>query len=118
MDALLNDDHPPRGNLMEVAIRYLNTFWIHLFAYLNDGAYSIDNSIAERFIHPLSGKRKNSLFLGIDKMPRVSVAYHTIISTCKMQSVSVFRYFKKLFSEIIKGRKDYENFLPLNISLS
>ena len=37
-------------------IAYLmNTFWTQLFAYLNDGSYSIDNSIAERFIRPLAG---------------------------------------------------------------
>ena len=31
---------------MEKAINYMNTFWTQLFAYLNDGSYSIDNSIA------------------------------------------------------------------------
>ena len=50
-------------------IAYLmNTFWTQLFAYLNDGSYSTDNSIAERFIRPLAGERKNSLFFGSDKM--------------------------------------------------
>mgnify|MGYP002298236655 CR=1 FL=1 len=43
---------------MEKAINYMNTFWTRLFAYLNDGSYSIDNSIAERFIRPLAGERK------------------------------------------------------------
>ena len=36
----------------------------NLFSYLNNGRYDIDNSIAERFIHPLASKRKNSLFFG------------------------------------------------------
>ena len=104
LDALSNNSHPSRGELMDKAIRYMNTFWTQLFAYLNNGSYSIDNSIAERFIRPLSGERKNSLFFGSDKMARVSAAYHTIILTCKMQGVSVLRDFKKLFIEIIKGR--------------
>ena len=99
-------------------IAYLrNTFWTQLFAYLNDGSYSIDNSIAERFIHPLAGERKNSLFFGSDKMARVSAVYHTIISTCRMQAVSVLDYFKRFFSEIVKGRRDYEHLLSLTIGL-
>lgn len=32
-------------------------------------------------------KRKNSLFFGSGKMAGVSAAYHTIISTSKMQGV-------------------------------
>lgn len=118
LDVLLIDDHPPRGDLMDKAINYMNTFWTQLFAYLNDGSYSIDNSIAERFIRPLAGERKNSLFFGSDRMARVSAVYHTIISTCKMQGVSVLDYFKKFFSEIVKGRRDYEHLLPLTIGLN
>lgn len=52
LDSLLADVHPPRGDLMEKAVRYLHTFRNRLFAYLQDGCYSIDNSIAERFIRP------------------------------------------------------------------
>lgn len=117
LDVLLSDGHPPRGELMEKAINYMNTFWTQLFAYLNDGSYSIDNSIAERFIRPLAGERKNSLFFGSDRMAHVSAVYHTIISTCKMQGVSVLDYFKRFFSEIVKGRRDYEHLLPLTIGL-
>lgn len=46
---------------------------------------------------PLAGERKNSLFFGSGKMAGVSVAYHTIISTCKMQGVSALQYFKDVF---------------------
>ncbi|KXT51160.1 IS66 family transposase [Bacteroides intestinalis] len=118
LDVLLSDGHPPRGELMDKAINYMNTFWTQLFAYLNDGSYSIDNSIAERFIRPLASERKNSLFFGSDRMARVSAVYHTIISTCKMQGVSVLDYFKRFFSEIVKGRRDYEHLLPLTIGLN
>lgn len=82
MCVLLDDDHPPRGELIDKAIRYMDSFWSQLFAYQHDGSYSIDNSIVERFIRPLAGERKNSLFFGSDKMARVSAVYHTIISTC------------------------------------
>jgi len=56
---------------------------------IKDGSYTIDNSIAERFIRPLAGERKNSLFFGSGKMACASAAYHTIISTCKMQGIPV-----------------------------
>lgn len=117
LDAMLSDVHPPRGDLMEKALNYLNTFWTQLFAYTKDGSYTIDNSIAERFIRPLSGERKNSLFFGSDMMARVSAAYHTIISTCKMQGVSALQYFKMFFREIVNGRRDYQNLLPMTIGL-
>lgn len=114
---MLSAMHPPRGELMEKALNYLNTFWTQLFAYLKDGCYTIDNSIAERFIRPLSGERKNSLFFDSSKMARVSAAYHTIISTCKMQGISVLQYFKMFFQAIVNGRRDYENLLPMTIGL-
>jgi transposase len=73
--------------------------------------------MAERIIRPLDRERKNSLFFGSDKMAQVSAVYHTIISTCKMQGVSVLCYFKKFFSGIVKGRRDYQYLLPLTIEL-
>ena len=65
LDVMLSDVHPSRGDLMEKALSYLNSFWTQFFAYTNDGCYTIDNSIAERFIRPLSGERKNSCSLGV-----------------------------------------------------
>ena len=117
LDALLSENHSVRGELMGKVLNYMNAFWTQLFAYLNDGSYSIDNSISERFIRPLAGERKNSLFFGSDKMDRVSAVCHTIISTCKMQGVSVLDYFKRFFSKIVKGRRDYEHLLPFTIGL-
>ena len=88
------------------------------FAYLNDGRYDIDNSIAERFIRPLAGERKNSLFFVDSRMANVSAAYHTLLSTCRMNGLSALEYLKKFFHEIVKGRKDYENLLPMTIGIN
>lgn len=38
-------------------------------------------------------------------MAGVSAAYHTIISTCKMQDVPVLQYLKEFFKQIVLGRK-------------
>lgn len=118
LDVLLSAAHPPRGELMDKAVNYLQTFWKQLFAYLNDGRYDIDNSIAERFIRPLAGERKNSLFFGGSRMANVSAAYHTLLSTCRMNGLSVLEYLKKFFREVVNGRRDYENLLPMTIGLS
>lgn len=111
----------------EIYFRIMNTilfatdetdFWKQLFAYLNDGRYDIDNSIAERFIRPLAGERKNSLFFVGSRMANVSAAYHTLLSTCRMNGLSALEYLKKFFHEIVKGRKDYENLLPMTIGIN
>jgi transposase len=118
LDALLASNHPYRGEMMEKALRYLDTFWKQLFLYIKDGEYTIDNSIAERFIRPLAGERKNSLFFGSNKMAEVSAAYHTIISTCKMKGIPILNYLKTFFKEIINGRRDYGNLLPMTIGIA
>lgn len=74
---------------MEKAVNYLNNFWNQIFAYLKDGRYSIDNSIAERFICPLAGERKNSLFFGSNRMAHVLAVDHTLISTCRGNGIVV-----------------------------
>ena len=115
---VLSPTHPPRGELMDKAVNYLQVFWKQLFAYLNNGRYDIDNSIAERFIRPLAGERKNSLFFVGSRMANVSAAYHTLLSTCRMNGLSALEYLKKFFHEIVKGRKDYENLLPMTIGIN
>ena len=117
LNVLTSEEHPPRGDLMEKAVNYLKNFWNQIFAYLKDGRYSIDNSIAERFIRPLAGERKNSLFFGSNRMANVSAAYHTLISTCRANGISALAYLKKLFCEVVKGRSDYENLLPMTIGI-
>lgn len=103
---------------MDKAVNYLQTFWKQPFAYLNDGRYDIDNSIAERFIRPLAGERKNSLFFVGNRMANVSAAYHTLLSTCRMNGLSALEYLKKFFREVVNGCRDYENLLPMTIELS
>lgn len=100
-----------------MSYRHLLVFWKQLFAYLNNRRYNIDNSIAERFIRPLAGERKNSLFFVSSRMANVSAAYHTLLSTCRMNGLSALEYLKKFFHEIVKGRKDYENLLPITIGI-
>lgn len=49
-------------------------------------------------------------------MENVSAAYHTLISTCRMNGISALNYLKTLFREIIKGHN--ENLLPMIIGIN
>lgn len=117
MDVLLAEGHPPRGELMEKAVRYLDRFWKQIFRYLENGRYSIDNNIAERYIRPLAGERKNSLFFGSDKMARASAIYHTVISTCRMTGISALEYLKQFFRKLVEGERDYTRLMPQTIGV-
>ena len=113
-DLLANPDES-RSELMSKALNYLKTFWNQIFAYRNDGEYSIDNMAAERAIRPITVQRKNSLFFGSVKGIQNSAIYNTFIETCKQVGVSFRDYFCRLLRELKKGRTDYENLLPMTI---
>ena len=83
---LLANKSEINSDLMLRALNYLHTFWAQILAYRNDGEYSIDNMAAERAIRP-----------------------------CKQLGVSFRDYFCRLIQELKKGRKDYENLLPMTI---
>lgn len=110
--SLRKEDHPPRGELMDKALNYLFTYWKQLTAWRKDGRYDIDNTLAERYIRPLSGERKNSLFFGSQKMAVVSATFHTLLATCHARGVSRLKYLKVFYQSLVKRRTDYENMLP------
>ncbi len=117
LDKLLADTSGMRGELMNKALNYLKSFWNQLILYVKDGRYSIDNSLAERTLRPMTVERKNSLTFGSHDGAEVSVIYHTFIETCKMCGVSTLEYFKEFFKAIMQGRTDYENLLPMTIGI-
>ena len=117
LDNLLTDGFGKKGNLMQKALNYINSFWDQLVLYLKDGRYCIDNSLAERSLRTLTVERKNSLTFGSHAGVEISVVYHTFIQTCKMCGVSTLEYFKQFFKAIMQGRTDYENMLPMTIGI-
>ena len=90
------------------------------YVFLSEqGRYDIDNSIAERFIiRPLTGEHKNSLFFVSSRIANVSAAYHTLLSTYRMNRLSALEYLKKFFHETVKDRKYYENLLSMTIGIN
>lgn len=118
IDSMKGTEHPPRSEMLEKAVRYMDDFWLQLFAYRKDGRYSIDNTIAERFMRPVSGERKNSLFYGSGRMAETASVYRTLISTCRLMKVSVCEYFHKVFRQLVSGCDNMANLLPMNIGLA
>ena len=114
---LLALDEKDTSPLLRRALNYLHKFWKQLFAYRNDGEYTIDNMAAERAIRPMTVQRKNSLFFGSTKGAIRSAIYNTFIETCKQAKISFQQFFCKYLAELKKGRTDYENLLPMTICL-
>lgn len=112
---LLADGNEVNSDFMLRALNYLRTFWKQIFAYRNDGEYSIDNTIAERAIRPIVLQRNGSMFFGSVKGISNSAVFNTFIETCKQLGISFRDYFCRLMREMKKGRTDYENLLPMTI---
>lgn len=103
--------------LMQQALKYLHKFWKQVFAYRNDGEYSIDNMAAERALRPQTLQRKGSLFFASVQGGIEVGNVQYFIQTCKQVGVSFRQYFKALLKAVKSGRTDYENLLPMTISL-
>ena len=84
--------------LMQQALNYLHKFWKQVFAYRNDGEYSIDNLAAERAIRPQTIQRKGSLFFGSVQGALRSAMYNTftrLASKSESRSDNISRLYSK-----------------------
>lgn len=117
LDYHLYFDKQPKGELMQKALNYLHKFWEQLFRYRNDGNYTIDNSLAERSIRPLTMERKNSLFFCSTEGAKASAIFHTIIETCKLLGLSAKKYINDFLQATTAGRTDWQNLTPAKLYL-
>lgn len=99
------------------AINYLHKFWDETFAYIKDGNYPIDNQV-ERAIRKLTTQRNSMLHFGSDQGVEMAAAYHSIISTVKLQSKSAWEFLGKFFTNIFNGCRDFISLTPTNIGLA
>ena len=81
-------------------------------------SYLIYNSLADERIRLLVNNQQISFSSVSDKMVRVSAAYHSVVSTCKLQGYSILEYLKKFFAEITAGNRDYGKLMPSTIGIS
>ena len=112
LDEELRKDNEFRSSYMMQALNYLDHFWDGLFLYRKDGAYPIDNNLAERSVRPFTTKRKCSLHFGSDEGVEMSAVYHSIISTLKLCGKSVWNFFGEYFRCEVLGLDTYKEYLP------
>ncbi len=117
LDLELAKPEEQRSGYLTEALNYLNHFWTELTAYTQDGAFPIDNNVAERTVRCLTTARNNSFHFGSDIGAQMAATYHSIISTVKLHGSSVWSYLGKFFTKIFEGCRDYPSLLPSCIGL-
>ena len=117
LDLELSRPEELRSGYLTEAINYLNHFWNELTAYVQDGAFPIDNNAAERAVRCMTTARNNSFHFGSDLGAQMSATYHSIISTVKLHGSSVWSYLSKFFTKIFEGCRDYSSLMPSCIGL-
>ena len=107
---------PPKTALGK-ALHYLHNQWPRLTAYLEDGAYSIDNNLAENQIRPFAVGRKNWLFANSQAGAKASANLYSLIQTAKANSLNPYDYLKHVFKALPNANsvEDMEKLLPWNL---
>lgn len=117
LSVMLQPDHPPRSELLDKAVNYMDSFWKPLVEYTKNGRFDIDNNEAERSMKPLANERKNSYGYGSPRMAEASAVIHSLIATCRKVNRPVKLYFEKFCREIIHGNTDWPKLLPMTIGI-
>lgn len=101
------------------ALTYLNNQWDRLVAYLENGAYPIDNNAAERAIRPFTIGRKNWMFAKSQSGATASANLYSLVETAKANGVNPYDYLKMVFAELPNCKDDsaLEKLLPWNATL-
>jgi transposase len=75
-------------SLIGKAIEYCTKLWASLMAYLENGAYQIDNNAIENKIRPVALGRKNYLFAGSHAAAEKTAMFYTFFANCKLNNVN------------------------------
>ncbi len=102
---------------MGKALTYLNNQWERLTAYLNDGAYPIDNNAAERAIRPFTIGRKNWMFAKSPAGATASANLYSLTETAKANGVNPYEYLKLVFTRLpnMTTKDDLDELMPWNV---
>jgi transposase len=90
---------PPNSTLGK-ALYYLHHQWPRLIVYLEDGAYPIDNNLAENAIRPFAIGRKNWLFSTSQAGARASANLYSMVETAKANGINPYTYLEYIFKEL------------------
>mgnify|MGYP001350866540 CR=1 FL=1 len=110
--------HVPPKTALGKALHYLHNQWHYLIGYLDDGAYPIDNNLAENAIRPFAVGRKNWLFANSQAGAKASANLYSLIQTAKANKLNPYAYLKHVFKALPNAQcvEDIENVLPWNLA--
>jgi transposase len=106
--------HMLPSSRMGEALTYLQNQWSRLTAYLENGAYPIDNNPAERAIRPFTIGRKNWMFAKSQAGAKASANLYSLIETAKANNVNPYHYLKHVFSRLpnMTTKDDMNELMP------
>ena len=110
--------HVPPKTALGTALTYLHNQWDRLVGYLDDGAYPIDNNLAENAIRPFVVGRKNWLFSQSQAGAKASANLYSLIQTAKLNDLNPYEYLKQVFNDLPNAQsvEDIEKLLPWNLA--
>ena len=89
--------------------------YARLFRWREDAYYEFDNNWCERIARPYVLHHKISLHTGSHRGAKVRAILRSFVETCKLEGISIVKYFTFFFEAVCSGRTDYENLLPASI---
>lgn len=97
---------------------YLNNQWPKLIRYTENGAWPIDNNLAENCIRPFVIGRKNWLFAATAEGAKASANLYSLVETAKANDLEPSAYLKNIFTLLPQAKTvdDVEALLPWNIN--
>ena len=102
---------------VKVAFRYTLKRWPQLSTYVENGSWEIDTNLLENKIRLLALGRKNYLFAKTDETAQHVATFYSLVATCHLRKIDVFKYLCWLFSKVAteKITDQAVNWLPHKI---
>jgi len=106
--------HVVPKSLLGKAVAYTLSQWDRLIRYMDHGAATPDNNLAENSIRPFVIGRKNWLFAGTPEGASASAAIYTLVETAKGCGLDVYQYLRYLFEHLplVQSEDDHRKLLP------
>lgn len=100
------------------AVKYCQSQWGKLEAFLLDGRLELDNNRSERSIKPFVIGRKGWLFSNTPRGAKASAIVYSIVETAQENGLIPFEYLRYLFERLPNlGNGDLDELLPWSPSL-
>ena len=108
---------PPK-TIVGKAVNYTLEYWQELTRYIENGAWPIDNNLAENAIRPFVIGRKAWLFSDSQRGAIGSANLYSLIETAKANGKEPYHYLSWLFERLPNVKPDQmESLMPWNVSI-